>query len=614
MKLRPIRCLLFAVSVAAVTFLVVGYLDATGEGEIQRWEEQGLDWLVLDAWGRAFPWRAGAFAAVVALGAMLVAEGGGEKRLWFPKPLRPLDRRSAADAVRPLQLRCVEPLRRLNAVFGHVAPAVVLLGLALGMPRLVAHLSRPAPPEGSPNLLFVLVDTWRADHAGFLGYERNVSPNLDELATSGVVFERAISQSGWTKPAVATLLTGLIPSRHMAVSIPVQGRPTRGHSLPRPVTTLVEILAARGWDTAMWSANPNIVPHCGFAQGAGHFVDYFYHPERTREYMPGRIDRMLPDVRRWLAEERDPDRPFCAYVHVMDPHYAYEAPAPFAGTFDHSGLDFNLTGPLCDEIRAGTRSVDEITEPMRRRLIDAYDEELLFVDHHLGALLDEVRERHPNTVIVVVGDHGDEFLEHGQYGHAFSLYETLVHVPLLLWAPELAPSRVPSQVRLMDVFPTLLELVGEGLPPTVEIQGESLLPVVDGRETAPRLAPMESGGDPRPSWQWRAICDGRLKLIRREADLPDTPRTPSLEEDGDVLPRPTWHLYDLLEDPGETRDLFREGDEERARALFETMEERGWYVPPEAVLRLRTMRLGPGGHREALRDLGYAGDEDSTGR
>jgi arylsulfatase A-like enzyme len=398
----------------------------------------------------------------------------------------------------------------------------------------------------------------------------------------------------------------MVPSRHRAVSVPRMDMGTRGIRLPPTVTTWVEILRGRGWDTGMWSPNPNIVPHLGFAQGAALFVDYFNHPERTREYMPGRIDRQLLDVRRWLREERDTDRPFCAYVHVMDPHYPFEAPEPFAGTFDQSGLDFNLDGPTCDGYRDGTRDLAEVTEEMVQRLIDIYDEELLFTDHHLGPFLREVLEEHPDTIVVLVGDHGEEFLEHGGFGHASTVFEELVHVPLVLWAPGLEPDRIEAQVPLMDLFPTLLDLLDLTEHASPLVQGKSLRSILEGREREHRLAPLETGGDQRPAWHWRGLSDGRNKVVRREEDLPTLRPVPSLGEWDQMLARPTWFLFDLEGDPGEQHNLYHDGGEEIARSLFETMDERGWFLPPAALLQFSAERAEIGSSLEDLQRLGYA--------
>ncbi len=330
------------------------------------------------------------------------------------------------------------------------------------------------------------------------------------------------------------------------------------------------------------------------------------HDYPARDYLPGRSERMVPDVHEWLESTRDPDRPFCAYVHVMDPHYPYRAPKPFAGTWDKSDLEFNLDGPTCDGYRTGERDLSHVTPEMIQKIIDIYDEELLYADHYIGGLIEEVRAKYPNTVVVLVGDHGEEFLEHGGWGHASTLYEELVHVPLVIWAPDLAPTRVPGQVPLMDVFPTVLELLGLATAAPQDIQGTSLGPMLGGTETADRLAPLETGGDQRPAWQWRGLADGRKKVLRREEDLPTAQPIPPLGDWEKILARPTWFFFDLHDDPGEQRNLFDDGGEDEARALFQTMEDRGWYTSPREVLRLRAMHARTMGDPDALRDLGYA--------
>ncbi len=587
MQFRPrlIRSLLAALTGGSLAILAFGLWRTWHEVGVQGWVRDGFGWLGLDHWSRQLSWKAGGVGALATFVVVAATQLVGERTRFA---------------------RCA---RRAGALVGHPLSVVSAGCAAFLLPTLVARATQPAARPESPNVLFVLVDTWRADHAGFLGYERDVSPNLDRLVTSGLVFENTQSSSSWTKPSVATLFTGLMPSKHRAISQPVLGLSVRGTILPPGVTTFVEILRSKGWDTAMWSNNPNILPERGFAQGAGHFVDYFYHPDRTKTFDPGRAERMLPDVRAWLADERDEERPFCAYVHIMDPHYPYVAPEPFRGTFDSSGADFQLLGPVIDEYRSGERNLADITSADLQRIVDIYDEELLYVDHWLGPFLAEVLAEHPNTIVILSGDHGEEFLEHGQLGHGHSLYQELTHVPLVIWAPGLEPGRVAQQVRLMDVFPTLLELAGFADETPAEAQGSSLLPLARGEETDHRLAPMETGGDERPPWHWRALSDGRFKVIRRENDLPTKRPVPSLAPWDQSEPRPTWRMFDLEADPGETIDLYLERSEQ-ARDLFAELARAGWYAPPEMILRLRA-RAGDAkqDNQELLRALGYAGDE-----
>ena len=581
---RPARVLFPAVTVGALAHLVVSWMRARGEAAQHRWGLHGLDWLTWERFGlQPLGNQALIAVGVAGLVALLVEARAGEK----------------------------SPLRGLFGLLANPAVLLLALGAAWFLPGMVASNTRPLPRTGSPNLLFVMVDTWRADHAGFLGYDRDVTPRLDVLTESGVVFERAISQAPWTKPAVGTLFTGTVPSAHGAVSNPIGGEAVRGVSLERGQTTFLEVLRARGWETAAWSSNPNVIPARGFAQGTGAFFDAFNDPRKPElDHDPGRGEYQIASLRSWLDEHAGGDRPFAAYLHVMDPHYPYEAPPPYQGTFDQSGLDFNLTGPVCDEYYTGEKDVADVTPEMLQRILDIYDEEILYTDAHVGALIEDVLRDHPDTVVVLVSDHGEEFLEHGQFGHGIGLWDTLVHVPLVLWAPTLDPARVPTQVPLMDVPRTVLELMGQGDRIPSSFSGTSLLPVIRGAETDHRLAPMESGGDGRPSWQWRGISDGSNKVVVRERDLPDWP-APALHEWDRDLTDPVHFVFDLETDPGETAGPVA-ADDERVVDLLETMRSANWYVSPVDLMSgMRARRVDLGGNRDQLADLGYISREEA---
>jgi arylsulfatase A-like enzyme len=571
------RRFLAALTVSAVAFLVLAWWQASREAELENWAALGVPWLRCERFAQVR-----AFLPALAAGALALL------LLLFTR-------------------RAPRIERALGPLMHPVAPLLALT-LAFVLPGLVARGTRPAPARQAPNVLFILIDTWRADHTGFLGYERNVSPALDRLAAEGVVFERALAQSSWTKPSVATLLTGLLPSRHHAVSQAIPETPVRAFRLNPRLTTFIELLHGKGWQTAMWSDNPNITPPVGFDQGAESFRDYFHEPCHAERC--GELPEVLGDVERWFATTRDEARPFCLYVHVMDAHYPYEPPPATRGRFDAAPSDLQLTGPVVHDYMTGKRSEERLTPERLTSLVARYDEELLAIDGELGPFIERVRREHPNTVIVLAGDHGEEFFEHGNLGHSHALWQELVHVPLLIWAPGLASARVSTQVRLMDVCPTILELTGfeNALP---DVQGASLLPVVSGSERADRPAPMEVGGDQKPCWQWRGLSDGRQKLLRREVDLPTLHPIPLLAHAGEEE-RPATFLFDLANDPQERHNLA----EERAQSaveLFELLKARGWYVPPQELLGLKaaSIELDPA-QTQALTDLGYGGGEDAS--
>lgn len=599
-KPSPIlRVLLATISGFLFTMFVVCVAYSWREEGVQRWGILGYDWLAYDLWSRAWEIKEALAGAALTLALALLAEKLAGSRFAIARVL----------------------------VWGQqlAAKPITVLSLALltfAVPSLVAAMTRPATPEGAKNVVYVMVDTWRADHVGWLDYERPVTPKLDPLVRSGVVFERAVSASSWTKPSVATQLTGLLPSVHGAVSQPIAGVAVNGTTLPSSMTTWVEILRASGWETGMFSNNPNILPSHGFGQGAAHFVDYVNHPDRQGNLQqegaidPGRAEFMLPEAREWIDAQAEDGKRFAAYIHLMDPHYPFVAPAPFKGTFDKTGSDFQLDGILCGKWITGELPREDIGPLELERIKAIYDEEILYTDHYVAPFIEGILRDYPDTVIVLVSDHGEEFLEHGQIGHSQSLYAELVNVPLVIWAPNLAPARIEWQVRSYDLLPTLLELAGAARgKDDFPLMGTSLVGMQDGH----RVALMEVGGDERPPWHFRGVSDGEWKMVERLENRPD--ETESWKTIPVLAPReadglPYSELFQVSTDRMEMQD--RWADElSRGRALkTRGIEEiRSLYPQPSAlpdrwfgteqIFEFGTKSGGPGASEQLLRDLGY---------
>jgi choline-sulfatase len=564
--------------------LVLGAIKSWRYAEAQQWAAIGYDWLALDYWSRAWnikdalPWAALTFLIA------LVGE-------WFAK----------------YQMSLLRFIRWSNALASKAWVVLMFAGLTIAVPKIAAAVTQPDAPDQAPNVLYVMVDTWRADHVGWLGYSRKVTPGLDQLVQSGVIYENVVAPSGWTKPSVATQFTGLMPSEHAAVSQPIAGMAVHGTKLPLDRLSWVEVLRAQGWDTAMWSNNPNILPTFGFDQGAGEFFDYVNHP-------PGRSEHILPDVRDWIDHSWDRSRPFAAYVHLMDPHYPYVAPEPFGGTFDQTGSDFQMNGPVFESYILGEADVADVTPLMLERINAIYDEEILYVDHYLTPFLREIMQEFPNTVVVLVSDHGEEFLEHGLFGHGHSIYNELVKVPLVIWGPQLKAERVPWQVRLLDIFPTLIELTGAVAEPNKRpSHGESLV----NMRAEHRLAPMESGGDERPPWHWRGLSDGTWKMIERLEVNPADHQSwqghlPVLDLAREEMGMPYFQIYNLLDDPNERSDKVKT-EIKRARSLKKRMIDHDWYRPATWMLNFSTSS-DMGSDLELLRELGYLGPDESKAK
>ncbi|RMF74893.1 MAG: hypothetical protein D6738_05235, partial [Acidobacteria bacterium] len=308
--------------------------------------------------------------------------------------------------------------------------------LALALAACSGPADDPAPAGRAPaapaapmprNLLVVLVDTWRADAAGFAGAARALTPELDRWAAGGVVFERATTPSGWTRPAVVSLFTGLYPATH--------GVQDKDHVAPDELVTLAEVLRARGWHTSAFVTNYAASDDFGLDQGFENFR--FFEPERAPRPVRGRnywsIGEIDPEVGAFLSGP--PAEPFFVYIHTTDPHYPYVPP---------------------DEYRRFG------SDPR-----DLYDGEVRYTDHVVATWLERLRRSGAleRTVVVLTADHGEEFHEHGGEGHGITVFEECVRVPLVVWAPGLRPGRRDALVSLADLAPTLLEALGVPRPP-----------------------------------------------------------------------------------------------------------------------------------------------------
>jgi arylsulfatase A-like enzyme/tetratricopeptide (TPR) repeat protein len=355
-------------------------------------------------------------------------------------------------------------------------------------------LFRPASPR---NVLLVSLDTVRADHLGCYRYAGAQTPRIDALASTGLRFEHATTVAPLTLPAHSSLMTGTFPGWHGV-------RDNGGFYLDDDQLTFAEILRDRGFRTGGFVGAFVLDRRWGIGQGFDRYFDDF-DLERFPSVggmdtiqRPGSevVDRALE----WLQSERS--RPFFAWVHLYDAHTPYEAPEPFRSRFPRT--------------RAG-----------------AYDAEIASADSQVGRLLDALRAdgRLDETLVIVVADHGEMLGEHGELTHGFFIYEAATHIPVILNGPGVPATVVSDQVRIVDVLPTALSLLGIPIPKSV--QGTSLMPLARGEHLG--LVAHAESWYPRYHYGWselRSIQDGRFKLIRA----------------------PRSELYDLSSDPREEQD------------------------------------------------------------
>ncbi len=384
-----------------------------------------------------------------------------------------------------------------------------------------------------PNVLILLVDAMRPDHLGCYGYARPTSPTIDGLAKRGVLFADATSPSSYTRASVPSILASVHPGAHGVFS---QGEQVE--TLSDEFTTLAEALKARGYATAAFVPNPSLHHAFNFDQGFDLYDDDFQIGAGA-DYEAYETARKINDrTLRWLRSTRG--KPYFAYLHYRDVHGPYVPPPPYDRMFAPAGGGRPLTRAeyLAQPI--------DLRRPRRFQDLDSYvalyDGEIRYTDDQLARFLETLSKEGflDNTVIFVTADHGESFVEHGMWTHGTDLYQELTHVPLLLVLPDGkdAGRRVQLPVETIDIYPTILSLLGSDIP--AQLQGESLFDAIDGRTDPHRPvfseARVKKRHRPSNYGQIVAVRSGEWKLIYNR-------RTRATE------------LYHLTEDPAEVTDL-----------------------------------------------------------
>lgn len=448
------------------------------------------------------------------------------------------------------------------------------LGLLTLLALALCGCRGPARP---PHVLFVSIDTLRADHCSLYGYPRRTTPRLDAFAKQGVVFDRAYAPMPTTAPSHSTMFTGLLPRRHGVVK--------NGLILGANHDTLAERFARRGYRTGAVVSSFVVNHRFGFGQGFSSYDDDF--PDRgstahnrTFEEMevPGgfdqRADQATEKAVAWLAGQgylgsARPAEPFFLWVHYFDPHDPYVPPHRFRQPFAPK---------------------DESDE--QQAMLASYDGEVRFTDAQLGELLDTLEKARllDATLLVVTSDHGEGLMSHGHRNHGIHLYEEAVHVPLVLrWPSGLqGPRRVREPVSLADLAPTLHQLAGLGDPQSAG-DGVSLVPVMRGEQAADPLRPIFLQ---RREYETQRIGPFEIRGEKTGLRLGQFKYIEAPDEKG-------VELFDLDADPGERANLLP-GREKEAEAMARVLAE--WRRRPGA---LRAEGDQAPETLEALRALGY---------
>ncbi|RMD81280.1 MAG: hypothetical protein D6815_12185 [Candidatus Dadabacteria bacterium] len=345
---------------------------------------------------------------------------------------------------RKLRLRLVS----LHLCSGLLLSALALTGCRGSRPPLERHPGR--------NVVLITIDTLRADHVGFYHYERPTTPNIDRLAARSISFGNAVSPSSWTLPAHASLLTGLQPAEHGVVA--------DVNALPRSAPTLATILSRHGYQTFAAVSHVYLGHRWGFDRGFDVFDETAAADSPHRPVAARIVNKALA----WL-EQRRTDRPFFMWLHIFDPHWDYSPPPPYDRMFDpdYRGSmrgDYESLKPYIKEV-AHYETPPPLAPRDLQHVVALYDGEIAYVDAQLGRLFERLEQPDlaTRTVIVLVADHGEEFMEHGSLeGHQWTLYDEVLLVPWILHFPEerFAGLHFEPEVSTVTLAGTLLDYLG----------------------------------------------------------------------------------------------------------------------------------------------------------
>jgi len=473
-------------------------------------------------------------------------------------------------------------IKRFLTIYSEGFPlktTIVLIALAASC-NLLSLAQNILIYPNHPNVLLILPDTLRADHLGCYGYQRQTSPNIDEFAEECVLFEKAFSTSPWTKTAIGSILTSLYPHEHRAFQW--------ADNLSHANLTLSEIFRNKNFKTFSVQANHIITSRYGFHQG---FQVY-------KEMKNDLAENLTNEFISWLSKKNR--RPFFAYLHFMDTHYPYRVPEDYQRIYaSENQSHLNLKQLIAQDIRLLT----EMGMPQSDRdyIVNLYDDSIKYFDIHFGRILEALKANQmlDETIIILVSDHGEEFWEHGSFGHGHTLYNELLHVPLMIRYPSILPAqRVFPPVSLIDLYPTILSLAG--IDYNQKIRGINMLPAILNERKLERILYFEGllRGNEK-----RGIVKDRWKLIQNATErynrtffepLGRLTRFKYPENNKE------YELYNILEDYNEMKDLLNSRTD-----IFEETRQSLQRFKMNNLLTLEQKRYQHKKKFEDFKSLGY---------
>ncbi len=493
-----------------------------------------------------------------------------------------------------------------------MAVVLVMMGSSAAVVGALSQrgMGKPGPaghaPQDKPNVVLVMMDTVRADHLSVYGYERETTPFLKSFAREATVYQQAIAAADGTLPTHASVFTGLYPSWHRAHYTPPEH--PWGYALEARFPTLAAVLAEKGYSTAGVVANyAYLSREFGLNRGfqlyrvqAPVFLSNWQRPVYLREGIRALLGKVFCltefDARTRRAEEINRDafefldagargQPFFLFVNYMDAHNPYLPPAPFDRRFP--GKDPHFTEQHGREVETQVlRGRRALTEAERRHIVSQYDGGIAYIDSQIERLVAHLKQlgAYDNTMIIVAADHGEALGEKNLVDHAItSLYQNLVHVPLLIKYPKQRVAKSePGLVSQVDVMPTVLDVLGYSAPGV--LHGQSLLRPLPAERTVysesfPGLLFVQL--NKRFDGVKRAAISGSSKLITWTKGRPE--------------------FYDLSRDPREIQNLYEPGKEPSPTLASQLTV---WAKTAPAPLHTRN-RVDPAS-LQRLKSLGYA--------
>lgn len=428
--------------------------------------------------------------------------------------------------------------------------------------------------SSKPNIILIGIDTLRYDHINSSGYSRKTTPNLETLAASGAVFKNCYSQAPNTTPSFMSVMTSLYPTFHGVTDImnPLRGKGYRTYSLAPKTKTLAQILKQDGYHTAAFTDGANLYNKIGFDRG----FDFYDMNLKIHDFQNDIFPDPIPkeEIFYWLNEFHK--EPFFLFFHTFAVHNPWGVPKKYANMFG-ALADDELSGMISNkgaERQAGGISTYnrvagalESDEKLSISSYEAlYDGAINYVDNFIGELFSQLDKLKifENSLIIVMSDHGEEFKDHGQFGHK-QLYNEVLHVPLIIKLPgENKPYSIEQNVRLIDIMPTALDAAG--IKTDIRIQGVSLLNSLNKNLNLTAIAENEIIGYSSQNTEYKYIYPRKNDYAYRVDEL-----------------------YDMNEDPKEKNNiaLTNLSETERMFLLFgEELKKTNPELPDRGLLHI----------------------------